>query len=623
MCRTGILLFVLGWAFSGCGDDGHTVLVGVRTDMVPGVEFSGIEVELADGRQETIARFDMDFIGGRRVASFSGLSAGTAEGIVRLVLPDGVVAERRFVLEVRTDPQVTTVLLSRDCRGVACPGSGSPVATACLAGQCVDPRCTQETPEFCAPAMECTNATDCPNDGDACSAASCIAGACFYGDGGECDEGFYCHPEQGCLVAPISMADAGVDAAMSMDGGTDAGSDAGGTDAGPDAPSDAGTDSAMDVPAEPELEACVEEDRGMLWDGYILAAADGEAVSGQIILPPELSGVTPLAGIGPVGRLILTSDGAYDFFPAAEGRLEVAIRSGEQRGCLVIHVVPSDIKRFTGDEWSRPGAWEPDGVPMEGEEVFVPPGANLVYNTSFPMPNAIYVATGAILELPDGSFAPRGSVLVGGRINGLLDVAEPIHLAGNFDRARFVDTMVTAEGPVRFTRDVDMARTMMASEGFRWTVGGTLSGTEIHVQHAVIVDVNRINVTEYNNEVSGGALIVRGETATIRHGSGVPMGGHVIRFLGLDPIQIRLDRAWDLDLGVEGETAAAAIFMDDVEVTNVLRSNRQTSVAGVTVRTNVIEVGPGFVTGEVSNYMFDSCRPVYGAGARVCGTLMP
>ena len=91
-----------------------------------------------------------------------------------------------------------TVLLSRSCLNVLCGEDET-----CFQGQCVDARCTQESPEFCGGVL-CEQDSDCGNVSE-CASARCDAGACWFEalssmEENACDsETEWCHPEVGCI----------------------------------------------------------------------------------------------------------------------------------------------------------------------------------------------------------------------------------------------------------------------------------------------------------------------------------------------------------------------------------------------------------------------------------------
>ncbi len=212
------LLALLFWG--GCADDDLTLVVDLRTDLTPGVEFVGVETRLDDSPAESVTAFEGDsFVTGRRIAELDGLDRGTHAVVVSLLDTTArVVGERRAVVELSQSTGVT-IVIARACTDVTCPGAGdAPNQTECLGTICVAPECTPETPESCSP-PECAGDGDCPG-GAACAVASCVEGACFLSsDDARCASGQRCDVALGCIdVAPP----------------TDAGpSDTGPTDSGP------------------------------------------------------------------------------------------------------------------------------------------------------------------------------------------------------------------------------------------------------------------------------------------------------------------------------------------------------------------------------------------------------
>ena len=210
------LLSLLALTVPGCPTAEYRLLVDVRTDLVPDVEFTSVRVltDAGELRTHEVSRSD-DYIAGRRVAELE-MGEGTLGLRVSLLSSSGaVVLERRAVVDVRGSRGLV-VVLSRVCQSVDCPRAGDPAnATVCAGMRCVPPECTSVSPEACGE-PECTTGADCPAVA-ACAESECVEGTCLY---------------RACVPAPI---DAGV-----ADGGgptdadaRDAGaSDAGGLDAG-------------------------------------------------------------------------------------------------------------------------------------------------------------------------------------------------------------------------------------------------------------------------------------------------------------------------------------------------------------------------------------------------------
>lgn len=223
----------------GCEGD-VSLVVDLRTDFVPGVEFVAARTAV-DGRvDDRVAARGDDFLRGIRIAEPGRFGRGVRDVTVTLLDLDGrELVQRHTVLNHDSDFAMT-MLITRDCRDVTCPGAGDAAElSTCIAGSCADPTCNERDRSGC-PADECAVATDCPAAA-ACAEAICVEGTCLYAPaGGACGDALYCDPEQGCLPIP-TPGDAGTPDAGTPDagfdaGGLDAGFDAGGLDAGtPDA----------------------------------------------------------------------------------------------------------------------------------------------------------------------------------------------------------------------------------------------------------------------------------------------------------------------------------------------------------------------------------------------------
>jgi len=225
LAETSLLAVLLA---SGCSDGGHELLVQVKTDLVPGIEFATVRAEaFTHGRQERDAMLNDDFIAGIRVAEYDGLASGDYVVQVELLDAMGAVVMARLTRLSLSSDYGLTVLMTRDCAGVTCPGSGDPAtATACLGGRCVDETCSPEAPASC-PAPECMADGDCAATA-ACATGRCIEGACFVdGDDTSCGAGSYCDVETGCAPLP-GVGDAGMDTGVDDTGVGDTGGDTSG-----------------------------------------------------------------------------------------------------------------------------------------------------------------------------------------------------------------------------------------------------------------------------------------------------------------------------------------------------------------------------------------------------------
>lgn len=225
-----VLTSCAGRRGGGDGDGGPDnppdLFVDVRTDVRPGYEFAVVRADLIGAEATGSSRVERPvvvadtttYLEGARVAQFEDVSR--SQVAVRVALLDRMglpLLEHAAAVQLGWTDRVVTVVLTRDCAGVMCPGvSDDASLVACLGGRCVDPRCSPETPEHCP--------TGCSSDGDCSVEASCATGQCESGTclrverEGVCSEDEWCHPETGC--AKLGAGDAGA----LPDGGTDAAS---------------------------------------------------------------------------------------------------------------------------------------------------------------------------------------------------------------------------------------------------------------------------------------------------------------------------------------------------------------------------------------------------------------
>lgn len=198
--RAAALLFCA--LASGCGGGSADAFIDLRTDFVPVVEFARARVEVDRGEVgPEIHEVDLtlDYLSGVRVATFRDVGRGLLTATVVLERSDGQeVAARSVSFDVRGRVGAT-VLITRDCLGVACPGPDDEATrTACLGGRCVPDTCTPESPDSCGD-PGCRTDLEC-GGGAACAVGRCRDGACLVGGApGACDGDLLCHPERGCV----------------------------------------------------------------------------------------------------------------------------------------------------------------------------------------------------------------------------------------------------------------------------------------------------------------------------------------------------------------------------------------------------------------------------------------
>jgi hypothetical protein len=223
--RAWLLVVVLA---AGCTEPPGEVLVDLRTDLVPLRELGSVRTELGARRETFVARSIDDFLRGVRIAELGGVARGPQRLRVSLLGPAGdAVLVRDLTVEVN-GRVVVTVVMTRSCLGVACPGPGDPPShEACFGGRCVDPGCSAERPEACG-TEDCNVDLECL--GASCEVGTCRDATCFFvPDDDRCDVGERCIAGTGCVAL-------GPDAGPSDSGPPDGGP----PDAPADAPRDAG-----------------------------------------------------------------------------------------------------------------------------------------------------------------------------------------------------------------------------------------------------------------------------------------------------------------------------------------------------------------------------------------------
>ncbi len=211
-----VLALVVALHAVGCTQPVHDVEVQVVTGLVPGVEFAYVETRVLVPRDsdqttgfahsEARAYFGQDFASGHGVAR-SALPSGDYLLRVRLLKANGLLLVERRLLATISNDAVIRIHITRDCVAVECPSpGGSPAFNTCLAGQCVDPRCSEAAPEFCPDVEFCSDRTDCASTAS-CAIQSCDEGICIETPLPRvCEANEYCDPapEAGCTpLVPV------------------------------------------------------------------------------------------------------------------------------------------------------------------------------------------------------------------------------------------------------------------------------------------------------------------------------------------------------------------------------------------------------------------------------------
>jgi len=229
------MLLLAAWlSSSACSPGQSDLFVELKTDLVPAAEFTRIRtiVRPSDGatagrEQDNPAMAGGDYLMGVRVAELGDLPPDDYTVRVELFGADGrQFIERSVRVNFRQSSGVT-VIITRNCRGVVCPGDTTSVTlTECLGGRCVSPECAQGDEESCGD-PQCSDAGDCVTPAD-CAAAICDDGICFARplvDGCPTDQ--YCDAAVGCVDLPTAtdagMPDGGDAGGCTMDAECDDG----------------------------------------------------------------------------------------------------------------------------------------------------------------------------------------------------------------------------------------------------------------------------------------------------------------------------------------------------------------------------------------------------------------
>jgi hypothetical protein len=201
-------------ALSGC-TNGHTAVVQLQTDLVPGLEFDEVFVQ-ATGLRSRRASLREDYGRPVQVAEISGVAPGTDLAVeVSLRLGGREIVARRIQRRIQRDT-ILGVVVTRNCVEIACPSPSAPTATECRDGVCVPPDCEDRgscVPDECSSDSECTSTI-------ACVVPRCALGVCIETpDATRCRADEVCSPVGGCVRASApdaAIADAGtpLDAAL-------------------------------------------------------------------------------------------------------------------------------------------------------------------------------------------------------------------------------------------------------------------------------------------------------------------------------------------------------------------------------------------------------------------------
>ena len=181
----GIIFSIGVWLGACSAEKQHDIVLQLRTDLQAGEEFDQVQVFVnrLDGRSEG-SRLELQvdaepYIPSARLGEIEGITAGDYRLDVQLRdLGRGRVVAEHPVFVTVDESLALTVPIDRSCLNVVCPPVDNPETSedesthiACLGGQCVDPRCTLESPEFCGDLDLCRGDDDCIPE------ASCATGS--------------------------------------------------------------------------------------------------------------------------------------------------------------------------------------------------------------------------------------------------------------------------------------------------------------------------------------------------------------------------------------------------------------------------------------------------------------
>lgn len=173
----------------------------VRTDYVPGIEFSSYVVRVNDYEVTSFADSDAPFNRGVRVAELEEVPRVSTLVELELVASDGsVTATQRARVQVG-EATAVTLIVTRSCENIECPQESTALGV-CIGGQCEDERCTPQSEEFCQRERGCVSDSDCDRGETGCIAWMCSEfGDCVSQlDHDSCPDNELCNPSEGCHV---------------------------------------------------------------------------------------------------------------------------------------------------------------------------------------------------------------------------------------------------------------------------------------------------------------------------------------------------------------------------------------------------------------------------------------
>lgn len=191
-----LALVMVAFAVLGCAS-GHTVAVQLQTDLLPGLEFDEVLIDVP-GRAQARASLRDDYGRPVEIASYRGIARGAHLSVDVALRREGVEVVSRRVERMIDGDTILAVVVTRNCVELACPPAGAPEATECRGGACISPDC--EADGSC-PSDECTRDAECTAS-VACVAPRCAEGVCLdTPESSRCAAGEVCSPRLGCVGA--------------------------------------------------------------------------------------------------------------------------------------------------------------------------------------------------------------------------------------------------------------------------------------------------------------------------------------------------------------------------------------------------------------------------------------
>ena len=192
---------------AACTED-PGVVVDLRTNLVPGVDFQEARLHVEGDEPATMAelhtvRRPVNTSDGTdiRVGQVKPLPVGRYRVIVELWTSFETRVARNLVTVTVDQLTGVTILITADCAGVICPGSGDATdATYCLRATCVPESCREVPDGPRCPAPDCLADSECSAPMTTCARSFCDEGTCYAEPVDDrCAAGETCDIESGCM----------------------------------------------------------------------------------------------------------------------------------------------------------------------------------------------------------------------------------------------------------------------------------------------------------------------------------------------------------------------------------------------------------------------------------------